>query len=260
MNMNDKLKETFDLIHAEEDLKDKTKAFLAKETHGYKKSKHFGIQKLIPVAVCFLLLLIGWGGYHIYFTPTSTISIDINPSLELGVNRFDKVISVKGYNEDGEQLASSLSVNNMDYKNAVEEIMENTSIAEYLSQDEIISIAVVGDDQEQSERIVSSMRLYTSDQSNAYCYAADTEEVALAHEVGLSYGKYKAFLEVQALDPEITPEQIQEMSMREIRDLLNTLSNAGSNGPNEQDKTGHWGAGKNHGYGHGKKNRKGESE
>ena len=31
--MNDKLKETFDLIHAEEDLKDKTKAFLAKETH-----------------------------------------------------------------------------------------------------------------------------------------------------------------------------------------------------------------------------------
>ena len=30
-------------------------------------------------------------------TPTAYISIDINPSLELGINRFDRIVSVEGY-------------------------------------------------------------------------------------------------------------------------------------------------------------------
>ena len=44
-----------------------------------------------------------------------------------------------------------------------------------------------------------------------------------AHELGMSCGKYRAFLQLQELDPTITPEQVQNMTMREIRDLLNQL-------------------------------------
>ena len=46
--------------------------------------------RLVPtLACCLLVLLAGWGGHHAYFTPSAIISIDVNPSLELGVNRFD---------------------------------------------------------------------------------------------------------------------------------------------------------------------------
>ncbi len=48
--------------------------------------------------------------------------------------------------------------------------------------------------------------------------------MAAAHSSGLSYGKYRAFLELQSVAPDITPEQVQDMTMREIRDLTAALS------------------------------------
>ena len=61
-------------------------------------------------------------------------------------------------------------------------------------------------------------------QRNAYCYCAHPDEVEAAHAAGLSYGKYQAFLELQALDPTITVEEVQDMTMREIRDRIDALS------------------------------------
>ena len=59
-----------------------------------------------------------------------------------------------------------------------------------------------------------------------------------AGELGLSWGKYQAFLALQALDPSVTPQEVRDMSMREIRDRLEELS--GSQGAGA-------GAGRGHG-------------
>ena len=42
--------------------------------------------------------------------------------------------------------------------------------------------------------------------------------------MGLSYGKYRMFQEIQALDPEITAEEVQGMTMRELQDLWDRLT------------------------------------
>lgn len=55
---------------------------------------------------------------------------------------------------------------------------------------------------------------------NAYCYYARSDEVREAHELGLSYGKYRAYCEYRALDPSITVEEVQRMTMRELRDAI----------------------------------------
>ena len=36
-----------------------------------------------------------------------------------------------------------------------------------------------------------------------------------AHKAGLSVGKYRAFLELKAKKPEITPEEVQGLTMRQ---------------------------------------------
>ncbi|MDE7227674.1 MAG: helix-turn-helix transcriptional regulator [Treponemataceae bacterium] len=41
-----------------------------------------------------MVLFVGAG---LYLTPTAQISIDITPSLELGINRFDNVVSVRAW-------------------------------------------------------------------------------------------------------------------------------------------------------------------
>ena len=83
--MYDRIKEAFDQVTASEELKSQTKAYLAQ------KSRRPRL--VIPAAIVAVFLLL-CGGYYLYFIPTATISIDINPSLELSINRFDRVISV----------------------------------------------------------------------------------------------------------------------------------------------------------------------
>lgn len=220
--MNHRIKENFDTIHAEETLKDATRTFLAEQTkeYGEKASGKFAYRRAVPVLLSIFFLVIGFGGYRVYFTPTSVISIDMNPSLELGVNRFDRVISVEGFQEEGEALAASLSIRHMVYTKALEEIMANERVAEGLSEDEILSISVIGNGGEQNQKMLATIKARTAGHENTYCYYVDTEDVKEAHHTGISYGKYRAFLEVQALDPDITTEDIQEMTMREIHDLV----------------------------------------
>lgn len=221
--MNDRIKEAFDQVRADEDLKNKTKAYLAQKTRGYTRSAKRS-PWLYAAAVCACLLFLLIGGPLLYFTPTSVISIDINPSLELNVNRFDRVISVNALNADGQNLAAAFNLKNRNYKNALELILENQNVISLLAGDEILAITVTGSDETQSVRIFSDLETYTAEHSNIHCYHSSTTEVADAHESGLSCGKYRAYLELKSLDPDITPEAVQSMTMREIQDLLYSLS------------------------------------
>ncbi len=222
--MNEKLKEAFEQIQAEEALKSKTKEWIFQRTQGYTRTKAVKYRRfIIPAVACALLLLFG-GGYWLYFTPTVEISIDINPSMEMGVNRFDRIISMGGDNDEGQALINSLDIQYMNYSEAVNRIMENKQIAALLSSDEIMTITVVGTDETQSARVLSNIQACTEGKGNTYCYSARSDEAGKARELGLSYGKYKAYLEIQALDPTVTAAEVQNMTMREIRNLLEQLT------------------------------------
>jgi len=248
--MNNALKELFGPIRAEEDLKTRTRVFLAERTRGYTGTgtRKRGYTAYAAVCACLLLALLG--GRWLYFTPTAAISIDINPSLELSVNRFDRVIAVTGFNEDGQALSSALDVKYKNYAQAVELIVHHDSVAALLSNGEVMSITVAGPNG-QSAKLLSGVETCTAGQGDIDCYFVQPEEAAAAHEAGLSCGKYRAFLELQQLDPDITPEAVQGMTMREIRDRIDRLSSdGGSDAPQPGGQgNGHHGNGSGHGGG-----------
>lgn len=245
--MHDRIKEAFGQIRAEEGLKGSTMAFLEKRTRGYTKAKAEKRPLYAYAAACACLLLTLLGGRWLYFTPTAEISVDINPSIELQINRFDRVISVNAFNEDGQAFSGALDVRFKNYTAAIEEILNDDGIAALLSADEILTFTVTGPNESQSSRIFSNVEAYTAAHGNAYCYFASPEEVAMAHECGLSHGKYRAFIEAQSLDPTLTPEAVQGMTMREIQDLIDSLSVGCED---ESHSPGGWGAGP-HGHGNG---------
>lgn len=251
--MHDKIRAAFGDIHAEEALKDRTRAYLARQTQGRRRRLSSRMRLVPALACCLLVLLAGWGGYHTYFTPSAIISIDVNPSLELGVNRFDKVVSVEGYNEDGAALADAIDVKYMDYTQALTHILDSDAFAPYASEDAAVSIAVFGSDEQKSSEMLSQVQACTAGYRNTHCYADNIEVAAAAHEAGLSCGKYRAYLELQALDPTITPEDVQEMTMREIRDRIAALSGGSTT---QTQETGTSSGGGHHGSGAGNGNRK----
>lgn len=247
MNMNSMFKNLFSPIQAEEELKSRTKEFLAAKTKGY-AAKNAGRRKysLLAACACFLFVLIG--GHWIYFTPIAKISIDINPSIEMNINRFDQVILVNAFNEDGRRLSGTLNVKYMNYSDAIEQILNHGSIEALLNNDEIMTITVIGQNERQSAKILAGVEACTAQNHNTYCYLASPKEAAEAHEKGLSCGKYRAYLELQVLDSSITPETVQGMTMRELREFIDRLLDEEENYSPSCDE---WGNGHHEHHGHG---------
>lgn len=220
MSNREKVKEAFEKIHADNELKRNTREFLFQKTKGYRKSRFFPYRQAIVAMVCFLTFILGWKGYTAYFTAVSTISIDVNPSIELAINQFEKVIDVRPYNEEGEMLISSVNIRFLDYREALMLLLENGNIAQYLTREQLVVITVFGADEKRKEEMLTDLTACTGSYKNVQCCTGNSEEAAEAHALGLSYGKYKAFLELQALDPEITAEDIRGLTMRQIRDMI----------------------------------------
>lgn len=250
-----RLNEAFDAVRASEALKTQTAQAVVREMRGGGARRRG--RRLLPalaVAVC-LLLAAGLGGHALYYTPTTVLSIDINPSLEMDINRFDRVIALNGYNDDGAALAAALDVQNLRYDEAVDALLANATIADCLARGEELAIAVVQaqDDAAQSGAVLDYVSGCTDRHENAHCYAmeAGDAQLAEAHEAGLSCGKYHVYQELLAYDPNLTAEEARQMTMRELRDLLaqyqgEAATDAGANGAQQGQ-----GAGNGQGYGAG---------
>ena len=158
--MRDRLKQAFDAVHAEEALKERTKAFVAQQTRGHARRRPALRPSLAAAFACLCLLFTG--GYWLYFTPTATISIDINPSIELGVNRFNRVVSVEGYNADGVKLAGELSAQHADYMDALNQVLANDTVAALLDADGVLTITVVGPEGEQTTNMLAGVEACTA--------------------------------------------------------------------------------------------------
>ena len=67
-----------------------------------KRKLHWGVKLAAMAAVLALVIAIGFGvgSYRIEHTVTSTISLDVNPSIELRVNGQERVLEVLALNED----------------------------------------------------------------------------------------------------------------------------------------------------------------
>ena len=153
----------------------------------------------------------------------------------MGVNRFDRVISVQGWNDDGTALAETLDLTNQTYTDAVETILASETIEALMAQNAVVEIGVIGEDDARCAQMLAAVESCTAGQQNAHCYQASPHEVAQAHDCGLSYGKYRAYQALAALDPTVTPEAVQGMTMRQIRDRIAALS--GTDAASESSQT-----------------------
>ena len=220
--MRARIKDAFDFIKADDELKDTTRDFISAYREFPSRRRRRMFRRFVPASACMLLLVLS-GGY-LYFTPTAAVSIDINPSVELEVNRFDRVLSVSGFNEDGVRLSEDLDVRFDDCQSAVETILNDEEIISLLSSGEYLDITVVCSNDRQSSRLLYSMEDCTRQHRNAHCSSVQNGELEAAHDHGLSYGKYRAFLALQEIYPDITADEVRNMTMKEIREILNSES------------------------------------
>ena len=210
--MNEKIKNAFNEIHSNDSLKQKTFQRIISK----KKQSMPIYYKVAPVLVLFVVVIFS----GLYYSPKSYISIDINPSIEINLNIFDKVIGVNASNEDGKTIVENIDLKHLFYIDALEKLDNSQAFNEYSDQN--IEITVVTKNTENSEKMIENINAcsFSKQGNNVTCFSENEEVKEAALKYNISFGKYRAYLELLEVNPNITIEDIRDLSMKTIREMI----------------------------------------
>ena len=193
-----------------------------KKTAGTLATKVYRFMPAVAAAAAVILLV---AGIRVYATPYGTVSLDVNPSIEYTINRFDRVLNVSGVNEDGNNILAQMDSDaliNKDIEDAVELTIEQIEADGYM-EDEVGGYVVLAANTER-ENHTDKVLQRLDDKVNGHgnikhmSFAVTKDELEEAHGQGISAGKKKM---VDRLE-EMSDEKIDrsEWNKRSVKDIV----------------------------------------
>ncbi|MGB9839722.1 anti-sigma-I factor RsgI family protein, partial [Thermovenabulum sp.] len=190
--------------------------------------------------------------------PAFYVSIDINPSLEFGVNRLGRVVDVKFYNDDSARLVEDKNIfKNKPLEDAVRIFIDRAKMGKYLDGENPAVMFTISrrDRGKNTEKIKEALKNAVKEaanreirasegsvkmlvQSSPLTMAQDTskdtkdveiiiEEVSIkkhddARKMGISPGKLYIYEKIKEKNPGITLEEVKN---KPIKNLLKEIKN-----------------------------------
>lgn len=199
------------------------------------------------VAACFLFICFGLT--YAYNIPQSYVSLDINPSIELNINMFNRVINATGVNDDGVTVLENLEIKNRSMEGAIQVIMYQLNIDGYIDENEekTVVVAVHCSNHEKEKRVIENARLQIEQSLNDFSVSTtvsivsvDKETINNAHNMGTTGGKLDLAEEyAEATGNEKRPQDIVEMPVNELTKAIENANsgNAPEHANNDKDNT-----------------------
>lgn len=228
--MGKKIREAFNQIHADEALKLHT-ICRVKEQLERRHYRPVFFKRLFlrpvrsAVAVCSLLFLTlgGFGGYRMYYAEAAAVSIDINPSIELSLNRWGVVVGENGFGQDGEAWLSTVNLTHLRYEQAVERLLTSDMAEGYLAEGAVVSVTLEAGHREEEEQLLRGLEASVNqtltqhhEGVTAEYGCASSQEREEAHHYGMSVGKYCAIRHMIGDGEETEVGEWKDKSMEEI--------------------------------------------
>lgn len=186
-------------------------------------------------AALVLILGLSAGAYYgMSRAVAATVSLDVNPSIEIKVNKHEKVLAVNALNEDAKTV-----VGTMDFEGSSLEVAVNALIGSMLRNgylNELAnSILVSVDDRDAQRAELLKQRLTV--EINALLHTdtfegsvlsqtitADSHLQEIATQYGITVGKTRLIEQIVAQNPRYSFEELVSLSINE----LNLISESGS--------------------------------
>ncbi|KXG75633.1 anti-sigma factor domain-containing protein [Thermotalea metallivorans] len=165
-----------------------------------------------------------WIFSRIFASTAVIVSIDINPSVELEINRDEKVLKAIPVNVDGQKVISKELVG-MAVDDAVLRIVNNAKEQHYLTEERnavLISTTVMKEKERLDEKgIVAKIERKLAQQMelgqlHIVYVAGKKEDVQEARKRHLSLGKYEVYKKAEANGEKITIEQMKAMKVQQM--------------------------------------------
>ena len=186
------------------------------------------------IASCLAVMLLGGGlFYQRANAVASVVSLDVNPSIELKVNRSEKVLVCTPLNEDAKAILADMS-NGADLKGAKLDVAVNAIVGSlvrngYLdSISSAIMISVEDKDAARAEKLQRELTstvdgvLQTSESRASVLTQTLTQDAGLtqqARENSISTGKAALVNRVLALNATLKFDALAKLSVEELKDL-----------------------------------------
>ena len=187
------------------------------------------------IAACLAVMLLGGGGlfYQRANAVASVVSLDVNPSIELKVNRSEKVLVCTPLNEDAKAILADMS-SGADLKGAKLDVAVNAIVGSlvrngYLdSISSAIMISVEDKDTARAEKLQRELTstvdgvLQTSESRASVLTQTLTQDAGLtqqARENSISTGKAALVNRVLALNATLKFDALAKLSVEELKDL-----------------------------------------
>lgn len=229
-----------------------------------KEKRIYNSKKFVASAAAVAVLFVtGSIGAWAYTTPYTYVSLDVNPSIEFSVNRFDQVINVTAVNDDGEDILQEINAENLDNQpieeaiaQTVDQIAENgyfevitgTNTDQTVVSGGGIVISTSSEDEEKADELAGELQEAVEEQVAengddvvVEAISVGLERVQKARELGVTPGKLNLVekLQASAVDSDsIVLEEWLNKSVKEIMKATKENKKAAKQNDSSTDNTG----------------------
>lgn len=195
--------------------------------------KKSNLTRILAIAAAFIFVVAGILTFNLVNSNRSvyaTVSLDVNPSIEIKVNKNEKVLDVIAMNDDAE-----IVIDSMDFKGSDLDVTVNAIVGSMLRHgylNEIANSILVSVDGSNNEDY-SALRQKLSDEINAILSASafngavlsqtldvDDDLEKLAEDYGITLGKAQLIRAIIANNSQYTFEALVPLNINELNLLL----------------------------------------
>lgn len=175
--------------------------------------------RLCATAASIIVVCAGIGSH---FVPAGYVSVDINPSLMLTLNPYNRVINVQSFNDDARVLLSRTDIDGKSAEKSVEMLIKASEEIGYINDDnrDVLLEVVPGMIKPNMEKIQHNNIELTNE-------IADREILRISQDIGVSIAKAKAieeYTEKNGGDIHSNAVKFNNKSAKEMRDIISDNS------------------------------------
>lgn len=191
---------------------------------------------MAALAAACLCMVAAAGGTYTYRNGKvdSVIGIDVNPSVELSVNRKNRVLEAEPLNEDAKAIMEDMNLKGVDLNVAVNAVIGSMVTHGYLDDlDNAILVTVSNDSISKASALRSSVvndiqSSLEENQVKAVVYdqqVIEEDDVkALADEYRISYGKAYFLKELIDQNPALTMEDMEKLAPLTMEEIAKEIT------------------------------------
>lgn len=176
-----------------------------------------------------IVFLICFGLIHNYYSVDTIVAIDVNPSVEISLNKSYKVLNVKANNEDAASLIKDKSFKNKNCDDVISELTMSLSSSGYINKNKnSILVSVSNSNEVKADevktRVVTDIKTTLNQQEikpviykQSISNSKTKELERLAKQYHTSFGKMQLINSLIEKDATLTIEELVALPIQEIK-------------------------------------------